>query len=209
MEPFGKLDTKAAALAVENIDTDQIIPARFMRAPRSTDHGQFLFHDMRRGSHGEPRADFPLNSPDLTAAGVLVADTNFGCGSSREAAVYALVDAGIRCVIAPSFGDIFYSNATKNGLLPVVLDTDVVRSIWKTLETANSARVEVDLEAQTVHLPDGVTHHFEIDPFKKKCLLEGLDDIDLTLGHAAAIERHEQAAAGAWPWSGTIDGKIE
>ncbi len=204
MEPFGKLDTNAAALVLENIDTDQIIPARFMRAPRSTDHGQFLFHDMRRGPDGEPRADFPLNSPDLSSAGVLVADTNFGCGSSREAAVYALYDAGIRCVIAPSFGDIFYSNATKNGLLPIVLDRAVVQSIWKTLETANSARIEVDLESQTVHLPNGVTHRFDIDPFKKRCLLEGLDDIDLTLRHSDEIERHEQAHGETRPWAGTI-----
>jgi 3-isopropylmalate/(R)-2-methylmalate dehydratase small subunit len=204
MEPFRKLDTVAAALAVENIDTDQIIPARFMRAPRSTDHGQFLFHDMRRRPDGTEREDFPLNQHELARAGVLVADTNFGCGSSREAAVYALFDAGIRCVIAPSFGDIFYSNATKNGLLPVVLDRETVQSIWRTLEVANSARVEVDLEAQTVHLPDGTTHRFEIDPFKKRCLLEGLDDIDLTLGHSDEIVAHERAAADATPWAGTI-----
>jgi 3-isopropylmalate/(R)-2-methylmalate dehydratase small subunit len=204
MEPFTKLDTHAAAIAIENIDTDQIIPARFMRAPRGTDHGQFLFHDMRRDTDGKARADFPLNSPDLAGAGVLVADTNFGCGSPREAAVYALYDAGIRCVIAPSFGDIFYSNATKNGLLPVVLDRAVVQSIWKTLETANSARVEVDLETQTVHLPNGATHRFEIDPFKKRCLLEGLDDIDLTLRHSDEIERHEQAQNDNRPWAGTI-----
>lgn len=204
MEPFGKLDTNAAALAIENIDTDQIIPARFMRAPRSTDHGQFLFHDMRRGPDGELRPDFPLNSLELKGAGVLVTDTNFGCGSSREAAVYALHDAGIRCVIAPSFGDIFYSNATKNGLLPVVLDRAVVQSIWKVLETANSARVEIDLETQSVHLPNGATHRFEIDPFKKRCLLEGLDDIDLTLAHSDEIKRHEQAQNQSRPWAGTI-----
>ena len=204
MEAFGKLDSVAASLRVENIDTDQIIPARFMRAPRTTDHGQFLFHDMRREADGAARETFPLNQPDFAAAGVLVADTNFGCGSSREAAVYALHDAGIRCVIAPSFGDIFYNNATKNGVLPVVLDREIVRSIWHVLETANSARVEIDLEAQTVHLPDGTTHDFEIDPFKKQCLLEGLDDIDLTLHHAEAIDAHEATAREARSWVGTI-----
>ena len=204
MEAFRKLDTVAASLRVENIDTDQIIPARFMRAPRSTDHGQFLFHDMRRGADAAPRETFPLNQPDFASAGVLVADTNFGCGSSREAAVYALYDAGIRCVIAPSFGDIFYSNATKNGLLPVALDREIVQSIWRALEVANSARIEVDLDAQTVHLPDGTTHGFEIDPFKKRCLLEGLDDIDLTLQHVDTIDAHERAARGARPWIGTI-----
>ena len=204
MQPFRKTDSAAASLALENIDTDQIIPARFMRASRSTDHGQFLFHDMRRGPDGAAREDFQLNQPDFADAGVLVADTNFGCGSSREAAVYALYDAGIRCVIAPSFGDIFYSNATKNGLLPVVLDREIVQSIWRVLETANSTRIEVDLEAQTVHLPDGTTHGFDIDPFKKRCLLEGLDDIDLTLQHTATIEAHEHAASGSRPWVGTI-----
>jgi 3-isopropylmalate/(R)-2-methylmalate dehydratase small subunit len=204
MEPFRKLDAAAAALPVENIDTDQIIPARFMRAQRSTDHGQFLFHDMRRGPDGELRADFPLNQPDLARAGILIADTNFGCGSSREAAVYALSDAGIRCVIAPSFGDIFYSNATKNGLLPIVLDRETVRAVWRTLEVANSARIEVDLDAQTVHLPDGTTHRFDIDPFKKRCLLEGLDDIDLTLQHSEEILAREQAEAAVRPWAGTI-----
>ena len=204
MEAFQKLDSVAASLQIENIDTDQIIPARFMRAPRTTDHGQFLFHDMRRGADGEAREDFLLNQPNFASAGVLVADTNFGCGSSREAAVYALYDAGIRCVIAPSFGDIFYSNATKNGLLPVVLDREIIQSIWWVLGTANSTLVEVDLEAQTVHLPDGTTHGFEIDPFKKRCLLEGLDDIDLTLQHTDAIEAHESATREPRPWIGTI-----
>jgi 3-isopropylmalate/(R)-2-methylmalate dehydratase small subunit len=204
MKPFRKLDSIAASLALENIDTDQIIPARFMRAPRTTDHGQFLFHDMRRGPDGAARKDFVMNQPDFANTGVLVADTNFGCGSSREAAVYALWDAGIRCVIAPSFGDIFYSNATKNGLLPVALDREIVQSIWRALEVANSARIEVDLDAQTVHLPDGTTHGFEIDPFKKRCLLEGLDDIDLTLQHVDTIDAHERAARGARPWIGTI-----
>lgn len=204
MQAFRKLDTVAASLTLANIDTDQIIPARFMRAPRSTDHGQFLFHDMRRGPDGEPRDDFVLNTTEFAKVGVLVADTNFGCGSSREAAVYALHDAGIRCVIAPSFGDIFYSNATKNGLLPVVLDRETVKTIWRALETANSARIEIDLEAQTVHLPDGATHGFEIDPFKKKCLLEGLDDIDLTLRHSDEIDDHQRVSTKARPWIGTI-----
>jgi 3-isopropylmalate/(R)-2-methylmalate dehydratase small subunit len=204
MEAFQKLDGIAAPLTIENIDTDQIIPARFMRASRTTDHGQFLFHDMRRDATGEPREDFVLNRAEFNGAGVLVADTNFGCGSSREAAVYALHDAGIRCVIAPSFGDIFYSNASKNGLLPVMLNREIIQSIWRTLETANSTRIEVDLEAQTIHLPDGVTHAFEIDPFKKRCLLEGLDDIDLTLQYAERIEVHERAALGSRPWIGTF-----
>lgn len=204
MEAFRKLDAVAAPLTVANVDTDQIIPARFLRTPRGTDHGQFLFHDLRRGPDGEPRPDFILNQPENSNAGILVADTNFGCGSSRESAVYALHDGGIRCVIAPSFGDIFYSNATKNGLLPVQLDREKIEAIWRTLKTANSTRIEVDLENQTVHLPDGTTHRFEIDPFKKQSLLEGLDDIDLTLRYSDAIEAHETAAADERPWISPI-----
>jgi len=201
MEAFRKLDGTAASLTLANVDTDQIIPARFLGTSREIDHGQFLFHDMRRGKDGEPDPAFVLNQDEAATASVLVADTNFGCGSSRESAVYALWDGGIRCVIAPSFGDIFYNNATKNGLLPITFDRETVKSIWRVLETANSSRIEVDLEAQSVHLPDGTTLSFEIDPFKKQCMLEGLDDIDLTLRHAEEIEQHETAAADARSWA--------
>ena len=205
MEAFRKLTATAAPIQIANIDTDQIIPARFLKTPRSTDHGQFLFHDMRRGRDGNLSEDFILNQKEFKASGILVADNNFGCGSSRESAVYALHDAGIKCVIAPSFGDIFYTNSLKNGLLPIKLDRSIVQAIWKALASANSSEVEVDLESQTIHLPDGSTYVFEIDPFRKQCLLEGLDDIDLTLKHQESIEQHELIEETNYPWTRSIN----
>ena len=205
MEAFRKLTATAAPIQIANIDTDQIIPARFLKTPRSTDHGQFLFHDMRRGRDGNLSEDFILNQKEFKASGILVADNNFGCGSSRESAVYALHDAGIKCVIAPSFGDIFYTNSLKNGLLPIKLDRSIVQAIWKALASANSSEVEVDLESQTIHLPDGSTYSFEIDPFRKQCLLEGLDDIDLTLKHQESIEHHELIEETNYPWTRSIN----
>ena len=205
MEAFRKLTATAAPIQIANIDTDQIIPARFLKTPRSTDHGQFLFHDMRRGRDGNLSEDFILNQKEFKASGILVADNNFGCGSSRESAVYALHDAGIKCVIAPSFGDIFYTNSLKNGLLPIKLDRSIVQAIWKALASANSSEVEVDLESQTIHLLDGSTYGFEIDPFRKQCLLEGLDDIDLTLKHQESIEQHELIEETNYPWTRSIN----
>ena len=191
MEAFQKLDSMAASLQIENIDTDQIIPARFMRAPRTTDHGQFLFHDMRRGADGEVREDFLLNQPDFASAGVLVADTNFGCGSSREAAVYALYDAGIRCVIAPSFGDIHFNNEMNNGMVPVRLDEAVCTDLRAQLHANPGAEITVDLETNTVTAPNGDMHSFEIPDFNRERLLKGLDEIELTLNYTAQIERFE------------------
>ena len=205
MEAFRKLASTAAPIQVANIDTDQIIPARFLKTPRSTDHGQFLFHDMRRGKDGNLSEEFILNQKEFKSSGILVADNNFGCGSSRESAVYALHDAGIKCVIAPSFGDIFYTNSLKNGLLPIKLDRSIVQAIWKALASANSSEVEVDLENQTIHLPNGCTYDFEIDPFRKQCLLEGLDDIDLTLKYQESIEQHELNQETNYPWTRSID----
>ena len=205
MEAFRKLTATAAPIQIANIDTDQIIPARFLKTPRSTDHGQFLFHDMRRGKDGNLSEDFILNQKEFKPSGILVADNNFGCGSSRESAVYALHDAGIKCVIAPSFGDIFYTNSLKNGLLPIKLDRSIVQAIWKALASANSSEVEVDLESQTIHLPDGSTYIFKIDPFRKQCLLEGLDDIDLTLKHQESIEQHELIEETNYPWTRSIN----
>ena len=163
MEAFKKLDSTAASLQVANIDTDQIIPARFLKTPRSTNHGEFLFYDIRRNASGDLDPNFILNTPENRGTQILVADTNFGCGSSRESAVYALFDAGIRCVIAPSFGDIFYNNSIKNGLLPIELDRNEIEDIWQILKTANNTRIEVDLENQTIHLPNGKNFDFQID----------------------------------------------
>ena len=204
MEAFKKLESTAASLQVANIDTDQIIPARFLKTPRSTNHGEFLFHDIRRNPNGELDANFILNTPENKGTQILVADTNFGCGSSRESAVYALFDAGIRCVIAPSFGDIFYNNSIKNGLLPIELDRNKIEDIWQILKTANNTRIEVDLKNQTMHLPNGKNINFQIDPFRKQTLIEGLDDIDLTLTYRQLIEDHETSNAVERPWIATI-----
>ena len=204
MEAFKKLESTAASLQVANIDTDQIIPARFLKTPRSTNHGEFLFHDIRRNPNGELDPNFILNTPENKSTQILVADTNFGCGSSRESAVYALFDAGIRCVIAPSFGDIFYNNSIKNGLLPIELDRNKIEDIWQILKTANNTRIEVNLENQTIHLPNGKNFDFHIDPFRKQTLIEGLDDIDLTLKYNQLIKDHETNNAAERPWIATI-----
>ncbi len=200
MDAFTTLTSLAVPLRMANVDTDQLIPARFLKQPRSWGYDTALFHDLRRDEAGVLRDDFVLNAPHWQDARILVADRNFGCGSSREGAVYALFDAGFRCVIAPSFGDIFYSNSTKNGLLPVKLDRDEVSRIWRTAETDPNGLLTVDLERQHVRLGDGLTFGFEIDPFRKHCLLNGLDDIALTLEHEAAIAAHEVTLADAKPW---------
>jgi 3-isopropylmalate/(R)-2-methylmalate dehydratase small subunit len=200
MEVFNKLEAMAASLQIANIDTDQIIPARFLKTPRSVNHGEFLFHDMRRNSDGGLDPNFILNDPNNKNTQILIADANFGCGSSRESAVYALFDGGIKCVIAPSFGDIFYNNSTKNGLLPIVLERSKIEQIWHTLKTANNTNIEVSLEDQTIHFPNGTTFEFEIDPFRKQSLLEGLDEIDLTLKYNELIKNHENAQSMERPW---------
>ena len=196
MEPFRTLTAPAAPLGIANIDTDQIIPARFLRKPRSAGYGNFLFHDLRREAPG-----FVLDRPDFAGAAILVADANFGCGSSREGAVYALVDAGIRCVVAPSFGDIFAGNAARNGLLTVVLPPAKAAALRRQLEDRPGAAVSVDLPAQRIVLPDGTAEPFEIDPFRKEALIQGLDDVELTLRDLAAIEAFERDDAAARPWA--------
>jgi 3-isopropylmalate/(R)-2-methylmalate dehydratase small subunit len=196
MEPFRTLTAPAVPLDVANVDTDQIIPARFLRKPRSAGYDNFLFHDLRRETPG-----FPLDREGYEGARVLVADANFGCGSSREGAVYALVDAGIRCVVAPSFGDIFAGNAAKNGLLTVVLPPAEVAALRRQLRERPGAAVAVDLPGQTLTFPDGGARRFEIDGFRKETLLEGLDDVELTLRERDAIEAFERADAGRRPWA--------
>ncbi len=192
MEAFRELDAVAVPLPQPNIDTDRIIPARFLSRPREVDHGQFLFHDARLAPDGTPDPDFPLNRPEWQPARIVVAGRNFACGSSRESAVWALFDAGFRCAIAPSFGDIFRSNGTKNGLLPVVLPAEAVESIIVQLEAEPGAHVAVDLPLQTVTAPDGTVHPFEIDPFAKHCLLQGLDDFGLTATYEDEIAAFER-----------------
>ncbi len=187
MTAFVTLEGEAVAIEAANIDTDQIIPARFLRKDRSAGYQNFLFHDLRQ----DPA--FPLNGH---APVILVSGRNFGCGSSREGAVYALVDAGIRCVIAASFGDIFASNAAKNGLLTINLPESHLQAMRSDLP----GRVAVDLPAQHVCWPDGRTDAFEIDPFRKRCLIEDLDDIALTFEHRAAIDAFCARDRSGRPW---------
>jgi 3-isopropylmalate/(R)-2-methylmalate dehydratase small subunit len=192
MEAFRHLDAVAVPLPRPNIDTDQIIPARFLSRPRETDHSAFLFHDARRLPSGEQNPDFALNREPYRNARTVVAGKNFACGSSRESAVWALFDAGFRAAIAPSFGDIFRNNGMKNGLLPIVLSAEVVEGIIAQLEANPGARVQVDLPSQTVTAPDGSVHSFEVDPFAKHCLLEGLDEIGLTQSYEEEIAAFER-----------------
>ncbi|MDM0050346.1 3-isopropylmalate dehydratase small subunit [Variovorax sp. J22R115] len=195
MQAFRPLEAVAAPLAQANVDTDQIVPALYLQKPRSENFGNYLFHDVRHDAHGGRRPEFVLNAAVYAEARILVAGSNFGCGSSREHAVWALHDGGFRVVIAPSFGDIFYSNALKNGLLPVRLPEAWVESMLATLMAAPGTRLRVDLEAQTVTDPQGRAEPFVIDPFARHCLLAGLDEIDYTLTQHARIEDYERRHA--------------
>jgi 3-isopropylmalate/(R)-2-methylmalate dehydratase small subunit len=201
MRPFTRLAAVAAPIDLPNVDTDRIIPARFLRKPRGSEgYARFLFHDVRFDAAGAERPEFVLNRAPYRAAQILVAAENFGCGSSREAAVWALDANGIRCVIAPSLGDIFRENCVKNGLLPVLLPAPAAAALRRLLHERPGAALDVDLEAQTVTAPDGAVHRFEIDPFRKQMLLTGQDEIALTLGHEAAIRDFEARHGWATPW---------
>jgi 3-isopropylmalate/(R)-2-methylmalate dehydratase small subunit len=195
MRPFEHLLAVALPVAQPNFDTDQILPARYLQKPRANHFGEYLFRDLRYRKDGSEDKGFPLNQPAYREARILVAERNFGCGSSREHAVWALSDYGFRAVIAPSFGDIFFSNALKNGLLPVALPADVVLPMLAALAAGPGSRIGVDLEAQTVTGPDRSVHSFAIDPFSKHCLLCGLDELDYTLGQLGHIEAYEQRLA--------------
>lgn len=196
MEAFTKLTALAAPIDMPNVDTDQIIPARFLRRPVDERYQSYLFHDLRFNEDGSEKPDFVLNREPYRKAGIIVADRNFGCGSSREGAVYALAAFGIRSVIAPSFGDIHYNNQLKNGMLPIRLPEADCDELRRQINERPGAEIAIDLAAQTVTGPDGKHYSFEIDEFPKHCLLNGLDDIELTLQHDAAIadfeKRHRQ-----------------
>ena len=200
MTPFRKLTGIAAPLRMINVDTDRIVPKQFLKTIRRTGLGVNLFNDMRFAPDGAEIADFVLNRAPWRDAEILIAGENFGCGSSREHAPWALLDFGIRCVIAPSFGDIFYNNCFKNGILPVTLPGETVAALMDRAEQGSNARFAVDLEAREVVPPDGAAIGFEIDPFRRHCLLEGLDDIGLTLEKAAAIDAFEAARRIDRPW---------
>lgn len=199
MTPFTTLDAKAAPLDVANVDTDQIIPKQFLKTVDREGMSKGLFYDLRFDEAGREKPDFVLNDPRYARAGVLIAGDNFGCGSSREHAAWALLDFGIRCVIAPSFADIFYSNCFQNGLLPIALPEDQVRQLMGEAKGGNHV-FSVDLAAQTVTSPSGARFHFDIDPARKEKLLKGLDAIGETLQHAAAIDDFEAKAALTRPW---------
>jgi 3-isopropylmalate/(R)-2-methylmalate dehydratase small subunit len=192
MEPFVKLTGVAAPIDRVNIDTDQIIPAIYLKRIERTGYGEFLFSSWRFKEDGSPNPDFVLNQPVYQNVNILVAGRNFGCGSSREHAPWALNDYGIRCVIAPSFADIFYNNCFQNGLLPVVLPEEDVRRLMDKLKSNPGTRLNVDLEAQRIWDEDeDVVVNFDIDPFRRDCLLNGLDDIGLTLQHEDEIAAFE------------------
>ncbi len=200
MDKFTTLAGIAAPLPMINVDTDMIIPKQFLKTILRTGLGKNLFNDMRYRPDGTEIATFVLNQPAYRKAAILIAGENFGCGSSREHAPWALLDFGIRCVIAPSFADIFFNNCFKNGILPVTLPKAEVEALMAQAERGANARFTVDLAAQTVTGPDGAAHRFEIEPFRKRCLLEGLDDIGLTLEKRAKIDSFEARQRDAESW---------
>jgi len=199
MRPFTDLHAKAAPLDLANVDTDQIIPKQFLKTVDREGLGRGLFYDLRFDGDGKPRADFVLNDPRYAGAGVLIAGENFGCGSSREHAPWALLDYGVRCVIAPSFADIFYGNCFQNGLLPVALPADAVRALMDEAKGGNHV-FSVDLAAQSVTSPSGQVFRFEIDPSRKEKLLKGLDSIGETLQRAPDIDAYEARQGLGQPW---------
>ena len=203
MRPFTTLNALACKLANANIDTDQLIPARFMRRPRSEGYGKFLLHDLRFDADGAVRPEFPLNDPKATGCEVIVAGRNFGCGSSREAAVYALADYGIRVVVAASFGDIFASNAVKNGVVPAQISEQDSQALFHADELVGPRPMTIDLPAQTIASGNLIVP-FTIDPVWKKQLLNGWDDIDMTRSEAAAIARFTEQDARRRPWMAPV-----
>jgi 3-isopropylmalate/(R)-2-methylmalate dehydratase small subunit len=200
MEKFTKLTGIAAPLPMINVDTDKIIPARFLKTIKRTGLGSALFEAIRFKKDGSEDPDFILNKPAYRKAQILVTGENFGCGSSREHAVWALLDFGIRCVIAPEFADIFHNNAPKNGILCIKLPQTVVDELMKDAEKGANARLTVDLDAQEITRPNGEKVPFKVDPFVRHCLLNGLDDIGLTLEKAPAIMSFEDAQKSKTPW---------
>jgi 3-isopropylmalate/(R)-2-methylmalate dehydratase small subunit len=202
MKPFTTLTAVAAPLDIANVDTDKIIPARYLRKFRSAAAGYdpYLFYDLRFDAEGRERPEFVLNQQPYRNAGILVANVNFGCGSSREGAAYALMDYGIRSVIAPSFGDIHYANEIQNGMLPAMLPEDTCAALREQLRATPGAQIAIDLEKQTITDVNGVAHKFQIDAVYKERLLKGLDEVGLVLQHLSEIEAFEQRHHSEHPW---------
>lgn len=199
MQPFTTLTAIAVPIDEANVDTNQLCPTRFNKVPRGPGHARILFHDRRFNLDGTEKEHI-LNAPPFNRAQIVVADRNWGCGSSRETAVYALYEFGIRCIIAPSFGDIHASNCSRNGVLPVVLPESEVSAIRMMLHEKPGATITVDLPSQTVVDPSGTRHGFDIHPVRKRCLLAGLDDISRTHQYEVETARFEQRYRGARPW---------
>ena len=200
MEKFTTLTSVAAPMPVINVDTDMIIPKQFLKTIRRTGLGKSLFYEMRYNEDGSENPDFVLNKPAYRGAQILVAGDNFGCGSSREHAPWALLDHGIRCVISTSFADIFYNNCFKNGILPIVVTPEELDKLMDDAQRGSNATLSIDLESQTIKGPDGGTITFDIDPFRKHCLMNGLDDIGLTLEQAPHIDSYEGTMQDNRPW---------
>ena len=200
MDKFTELTGVAAPLPIINIDTDMIIPKQYLKTIKRTGLGSALFSEMRYNDDGTENPDFVLNKPAYRHAKIIVAGDNFGCGSSREHAPWALLDFGVRCVISTSFADIFYNNCFKNGLLPIALPQETVDQLMEDAKKGGNAVLTIDLDKQTISRPDGEVVHFDIDPFRKHCLLNGLDDIGLTEQKNAAISDYEAKRQGSKPW---------
>jgi len=200
MEKFTKLRGVAAPLPMRNVDTDMIVPKQFLKTIKRTGLGKAAFYDMRYNDDGSENPDFVLNKPAYRNASILVTGENFGCGSSREHAPWALLDQGIRAVIAPSFADIFHGNCFKNGILPIVLPQETVDKLMEDAERGQNAIITIDLEKQEITGPDGGTVKFEVDPFRKYCLLNGLDDIGITLQSGDKIDAFEDRERAGQPW---------
>ncbi len=200
MEKFTSLTGVGAPLPIINIDTDMIIPKQYLKTIKRTGLGTALFSEMRYNEDGSENVDFVLNKPAYRDASIIVAGDNFGCGSSREHAPWALKDFGIRCIISTSFADIFYNNCFKNSILPIVVTPEQLEALMDDAQRGSNATLSVDLEAQTIKGPDGGTIEFDIDPARKNALLEGLDDIGLTLGNVGKITEFENRVSSARPW---------
>jgi 3-isopropylmalate/(R)-2-methylmalate dehydratase small subunit len=201
MDKFTRLTGIAAPMPLVNIDTDMIIPKQFLKTIARTGLGKNLFDEMRYTQDGVEIPDFVLNQPAYRRAEILIAGENFGCGSSREHAPWALLDFGIRCVIAPSFADIFYNNCFKNGILPIVMTQEVVDVLMADARKGANARMTIDLETQAVTTSEGQIFQFEVDSFRKHCLLNGLDDIGLTLEKVVSIDAYEKRLQATRPWA--------
>ena len=200
MQPFTTLTGIVAPLDRVNVDTDQIIPKQFLKTIKRTGLREGLFFDWRKRKDGSPDPDFFLNQARYRNATILLVRDNFGCGSSREHAPWALLDQGFRSLIAPSFADIFYNNCFQNGILPAVLKPDAMQALFESVTSSEGYRLTIDLAAQTISTPEGSIHRFDIDPFRKDCLLNGLDSIGLTLQQEPAIAAHERRRAAEAPW---------